>query len=143
MQENRFNTDKKKKPVTVYIGNLSYTKTEGQIKRIFAKYGKVGFVRIVLDEKTKKSKGIAFVQMFNPNSAVEAIKVLDGKEIDGRTLKVSIAQERKELKPVHGKTEKLKLKEDTKDSSKVKKSRRQKSGLNQLFDYLQKENRTR
>ncbi len=78
---------------TVYIGNLVYSKNEKSILNLFKSYGYVNFVRINRDKKTKKSKGIAFVQMKNRNEALKAIKALNGKQLDGRTLKVSIALE--------------------------------------------------
>jgi U11/U12 small nuclear ribonucleoprotein SNRNP31 len=78
---------------TIYIGNLNYKRDEDGIKRLFSKYGHVSFVYILKDKKTKLSKGVAFVDMPNKTKAIEAISVLNGSEIDGRTVKVSIAQE--------------------------------------------------
>jgi len=132
------NYSKRPRPVTVYIGNLIYSKSEPQIKRIFAKYGKVNFVRIVLNEKINRSKGIAFVQMSNPEAAKAAIADLDGRQLDGRKLKVSIAQEREEKKQPVGKVSKAKT-DFEKEEKKEKSQKRQKKpqGLDVLFNYLQ------
>ena len=78
---------------TIYVGNLSYNKTEQALLEIFRNFGYVTFVRITRDRETLRSKGIAFVQMQNNKSAEKAIKVLNGSQLDGRTLKVSIAVE--------------------------------------------------
>ncbi len=84
---------------TVYIGNMIYAKDEKDILNMFKKYGYVSFVRINRDKKSNRSKGFAFVQMSNLNEAQEAIKNLDGKEVDGRTLKVSLAIESQKNRP--------------------------------------------
>src|SRR5690606_2913109 len=77
---------------TIYIGNLSYEMTEEQIFNKFRSFGKVKYVKLITDLKTKKSKGIAFVQMPKESEASRAIATLDGQVIDGRTVKVSEAQ---------------------------------------------------
>lgn len=79
---------------TIYVGNLKYNKTEKQVQELFGRFGSVKYSKIVLDPKTGKGKGIAFVQMPNKKHAREAIEKLNGTQIDGRTLKVSVASER-------------------------------------------------
>lgn len=80
--------------VTVYIGNLSFKKTPAQLKTLFQKFGPVSYVNVVKDPKTSKSKGFAFIQMKSTQAASKAIKELNGSILDGRTLKVSIANQR-------------------------------------------------
>lgn len=75
----------------VYIGNLNYNIKERDLVGIFGRYGKVGHVKLVIDLKTKRSKGIAFVEMFDKDDASNAIAALNGKTIDGRVAKVSMA----------------------------------------------------
>ena len=79
---------------TIYVGNLSYKKTEDQIKSLFAQHGVVKYVKVIKDPETQRSKGIAFLQMINQKKAHLAIAKLNGSQVDGRTLKVSVAQER-------------------------------------------------
>jgi RNA recognition motif-containing protein len=79
---------------TIYVGNLKYNKTEKQVQELFGRFGSVKYSKIVLDQKTGKGKGIAFVQMPNKRHAQEAIEGLNGTQIDGRAIKVSIASER-------------------------------------------------
>ena len=81
-------------PKTIYIGNMSYKRNENSILKLFKEFGYVQSVSVVTDSKTKKSKGIAFVKMKKADEALLAIKTLDGKVVDGRTLKVSEANAR-------------------------------------------------
>jgi RNA recognition motif-containing protein len=78
---------------TIYVGNLGYLIKEDELKKMYSKFGEVNYVRLVLDPKTMKSKGIAFIQMTDNGEAVKAIKTLNGTQLDGRTLKTSIAVE--------------------------------------------------
>ena len=77
---------------TIYIGNMDFEKTELEIKDLFEAYGFVNYVKIIKDPETHNSKGIAFVQMNNSKHAKLAIKTLNASELDGRTLKVSEAE---------------------------------------------------
>lgn len=76
---------------TVYIGNLNYEKDELAVRDLFRKYGRVIRVKLVRDPKTNLKKGFGFAQMPNIKDATSAIKELNGKQLDGRTLKVSLA----------------------------------------------------
>lgn len=78
----------------IYVGNLVYSAEEGRIHQLFSKFGKVGKIEVIRDSKTNKSKGIAFLQMYNKEDANKAISKLNGSIVDGRTLKVSVALER-------------------------------------------------
>ena len=79
---------------TIYVGNLSYTRNEESIKELFSPFGYVKSVSIVLRPGTNLKSGIAFVKMTNEEKALTAIKELNGKLVDERTLKVSIANSR-------------------------------------------------
>ena len=78
---------------TVYIGNLNYQKDEIGVRNLFKKYGKVVRVKLIRDPKTNLKKGFGFAQMPNKEDALKAVKGLNGMQLDGRTLKVSIAQD--------------------------------------------------
>ena len=77
----------------VYVGNLPYNISEGDIEALFAPFGHVVEVRIVYDRVTRRSKGFGFVEFSDPSSA-ESSLVLSGQDFQGRPLKVSIARER-------------------------------------------------
>lgn len=132
---------KDKNLMTIYIGNLSYKKREGEIKKLFQHFGKVTYVKIVLDPKTEKSKGIAFVQMPNEKDALKAISQLNGKVVDDRTLKVSVAIENEEPEKVKSiKTKKRDSEVTTENKNNKKKGPKRKKikGLDVLFDYIKK-----
>jgi len=76
----------------IYVGNLSYGATDGDIESYFQKYGKIKDVKVITDRDTGRSKGFAFVTFESPDSAQNALEA-DGKDLNGRNLKVSIARE--------------------------------------------------
>jgi RNA recognition motif-containing protein len=74
--------------MTIYVGNVNYTLSEEDVKRIFEVLGKVDAIKIIRDKKSGKSKGFGFLDMPNKKEAMEAIKTLDGKTVAGRNLRV-------------------------------------------------------
>jgi RNA recognition motif-containing protein len=116
---------------TLYVGNLNYKRDEEGLKKLFSKYGKVIHIKMIMETGQNRSKGIAFIKMKKADNAQMAIKGLNGRVIDGRTLKVSVANSRfSEEAPVE--------KEEEIDSTPQKKRRSKKSkkGLQELFDFL-------
>lgn len=84
----------------LFIGKLSFDTTEQTLTDLFAAYGEVASVAIILDRETNRSRGFGFVEMSDVKAAQTAIKELDGKDVDGRTIAVSAAKERED-KPRH------------------------------------------
>lgn len=82
--------------MNIYVSNLSFRLTEDELKNQFSKYGDVSSAKIILDKATNRSRGFGFVEMPSSDEANEAIKDLNGKEIEGRALSVSVAKEREE-----------------------------------------------
>lgn len=80
----------------IYVGNMSFDTTEEQLKEAFAAIGQVDSVSLITDRYSGRSKGFAFIEMANDEEAKTAISQLDGKEVGGRTLKVSEARPREE-----------------------------------------------
>jgi cold-inducible RNA-binding protein len=78
----------------LYVGNLSYQTTETDLRDAFAKAGSVAEVKVMLDRETGRPRGFAFVEMSTDAEAKNAITQLDGRDLDGRTIKVNEAQER-------------------------------------------------
>jgi RNA recognition motif-containing protein len=74
--------------MTIYVGNVNYSLSEEDVRRIFEVLGKVDAIKIIRDKKTGKSKGFGFLDMPNKKEAMEAIKTLDGKTVAGRNLRV-------------------------------------------------------
>jgi RNA recognition motif-containing protein len=79
----------------LYVGNLSYYTTEDSLMRAFAQVGDVSEAKLVIDRETGRSRGFAFVTMGTDADAQKAISQLDGQDLDGRPLRVNIAEERK------------------------------------------------
>ncbi len=84
--------------MNIYVGNLSYKMTDEDLGSLFNSYGTVSQSKIVIDRETGRSKGFGFVEMPNQSEGDEAIRQLDGKEVDGRNIKVNVAKP-KEDKP--------------------------------------------
>lgn len=76
----------------LYVGNLPYNITEDQLKEAFAKAGEVESATIITDKMSGRSKGFGFVEMKSDEEAQKAIETWDGKEFEGRTLKVNEAR---------------------------------------------------
>jgi RNA recognition motif-containing protein len=85
---------------SVYVGNLPFTSSEEEISDLFSQFGEVSSVKIILDRETGRSRGFAFVAM--ENGTDEAIQELNGKDFQGRPLKVNEAREREDRGPPRG-----------------------------------------
>ena len=79
----------------IYVGNLSYSTTEGELTNLFEQIGQVDSVNVITDRDTGRSKGFAFVEM-SGEDAEKAIGQLNGTEVNGRTLTVNEARPREE-----------------------------------------------
>jgi RNA recognition motif-containing protein len=80
----------------LYVGNLSYSATENELREMFSQYGAVESVAVITDRDTGRSKGFGFVEFANDAEANAAIAGLNGKEVSGRALTVSQARPRNE-----------------------------------------------
>ena len=78
----------------IYVGNMSYTSTPESLRALFESHGNVASVKLVMDRETGRPRGFGFVEMPNDDEARAAIAAIDGKEFEGRTLKVNQAQPR-------------------------------------------------
>ena len=76
----------------LYVGNLSFNTTNQDLNDLFAAVGTVESANIIEDRETGRSRGFAFVEMASKGEAENAIAQLDGKEVDGRSLKVNEAK---------------------------------------------------
>ncbi|HNX72897.1 MAG TPA: RNA-binding protein [Spirochaetales bacterium] len=78
----------------VYVGNMNYATAENQLRDLFAQYGEVTSVNIIVDRYTGKAKGFGFVEMANDDEAQKAIDALNGFEFMGRQLRVNEAEDK-------------------------------------------------
>jgi cold-inducible RNA-binding protein len=80
----------------LYVGNLPYSFSEQDLKELFTKAGNVTSAVVITDRNSGRSKGFGFVEMDSQSEAEEAIKLLNGFELEGREINVSIARPREE-----------------------------------------------
>ena len=77
----------------IYVGNLPFSATEEGVRSLFAAHGSVESLSLINDRDTGRPRGFGFVEMSNAD-ATRAIQALNGKDFDGRALKVNEAQAR-------------------------------------------------
>jgi RNA recognition motif-containing protein len=75
----------------LFIGGLSFSTTDARLRELFAAAGTVESAAVVTDRDTGRSRGFGFVEMSTAEEAAEAVKKFNGQEVDGRTLKVELA----------------------------------------------------
>lgn len=80
--------------MNMYVSNLSFHTTDEDLKTLFAKFGAVSSAKVITDRETGRSRGFGFVEMASDEEAKKAITDLNGKDIDGRSMSVSVAKEK-------------------------------------------------
>ncbi len=78
----------------IYVGNLPFQMVEDEFRAAFEAFGEVSSAKIITDKFSGRSKGFGFVEMPNADEANKAIGELNGKDFQGRTLRVQEAQEK-------------------------------------------------
>lgn len=78
----------------LFVGSLPYAIDDAALQELFASVGNVVSAKVIMDRETGRSKGFGFVEMGSDEEAKAAIKQLDGKEVEGRTIAVKEAQPR-------------------------------------------------
>jgi len=76
----------------LYVGNLTYCVTDGDLQTMFAAHGTVQSAQVIMDRDTGRSKGFGFVEMGSDEEAQAAIAALNGKDSGGRSLTVNEAK---------------------------------------------------
>ena len=82
--------------MNIYTGNLSYQTTSDDLREAFEAFGAVTSASVIMDRETGRSKGFGFVEMADNAEADAAIKALNGRDLNGRSIKVNQAEARKE-----------------------------------------------
>lgn len=76
----------------LYVGNLGYGVTSNDLEQLFSAHGTVKSAQVITDRDSGRSKGFAFVEMGTDQEALAAIAALNGKDVDGRSMKVNEAR---------------------------------------------------
>ena len=80
------------KNTNIYVGNLDFATTQEDLETLFSEFGEVENARIITDKMSGRSKGFGFIEMVSDEKAKAAIEALDGKEVNGRAIKVNEAK---------------------------------------------------
>ena len=75
----------------LYIGGLAFSTSNDRLREVFTEAGAVESAAVVTDRDTGQSRGFGFVEMASAEAAAEAVRRFNGQQVDGRTLKVEIA----------------------------------------------------
>ena len=78
----------------MYVGNLAWSVTKADLESLFASYGAVRSVEVIMDRETGRSRGFGFVEMDSQEAAQQAMQALNGSDFQGRNLTVNEARER-------------------------------------------------
>ena len=80
--------------MNIYVGNLAFSTNTADLEALFAEHGEVTRAQVITDRDTGRSRGFGFVEMASTDEANDAIRSLNGRNVDGRDLKVNQAKER-------------------------------------------------
>jgi RNA recognition motif-containing protein len=87
--------------MNIYVGNLPYSVTDGDLREAFSQFGSVDAVNLITDKFSGQSKGFGFVEMANNSEADAAIKALNGSDFKGRNITVNQAKPKSD-RPARG-----------------------------------------
>jgi|SRR5262245_31872266 RNA recognition motif-containing protein len=82
----------------LFVGNLSFNTSEEAIRDAFAEFGEIVEAKLVTDRDTGRSRGFAFVEMTSADAAQKAIQEMNGALLDGRPLRVNLAEARRDTR---------------------------------------------
>jgi len=80
--------------MNIFVGNLPFSATEGDLRQLFSEYGTVDSAAVITDRDTGRSRGFGFVELADDARSSDAIRDLDGTDLNGRNIKVNEAKPR-------------------------------------------------
>ena len=80
--------------MNMYVSNLGFHTSEDDLRKLFEPFGQVSSAKVITDRETGRSRGFGFVEMDSNTDASQAMTKLNGKEIEGRFISVTIAREK-------------------------------------------------
>lgn len=78
----------------MYVSNLGFHTSEEDLRKLFEQFGQVSSAKVITDRETGNSRGFGFVEMDSNTEAEAAMSKLNGKEIEGRMISVTVAREK-------------------------------------------------
>ena len=78
--------------MNLYVSNLGFHVSDEDLTNLFAAYGNVSSAKVITDRETGRSRGFAFVEMSSEDEGKKAIQGLDGKDLEGRNISVTVAR---------------------------------------------------
>ena len=82
--------------IRIFVGNLSFNTSDDELRDAFAPFGEVVSAQVITDRETSRSRGFGFVEMPDNDAAQQAIRSLNGSDLQGRTLNVNEARARED-----------------------------------------------
>jgi len=79
----------------MYVSNLGFHVSDDDLRKLFEPFGPVASAKVITDRETDRSRGFGFVEMGSTEEGNQAMEKLNGKEIEGRSISVSIAREKR------------------------------------------------
>lgn len=80
--------------MNMYVSNLGFHTSEDDLRKLFEAFGQVSSAKIIMDRETGKNRGFGFMEMPSSTEASTAMEKLNGKDVEGRSISVSIAREK-------------------------------------------------
>ncbi len=87
--------------MNIYVGNLPYNTEKEDLENVFAKFGEIESIDIIVDRRSGRSRGYGFVSMLDQDEAKQAVENLNGSELGGRNLRVDFSRPKQSKKPNH------------------------------------------
>ncbi len=78
--------------MNIYVANIPYKSTDGELKELFEQFGEVSSAKIIIDKFTQRSRGFGFVEMADETAGRQAINDLNGTDFMGKNLVVNEAR---------------------------------------------------
>lgn len=82
----------------MYVSNLGFHTSDDDLRKLFEPFGQVTSAKVINDRETGRSRGFGFVEMNSDSEAAQAMEKLNGKDIEGRMISVTVARQ-KENRP--------------------------------------------
>ncbi|MGZ5134798.1 MAG: RNA recognition motif domain-containing protein [Flavitalea sp.] len=80
--------------MNMYVSNLGFHTSDDDLRKLFEAFGAVSSAKVITDRDTGRSRGFGFVEMSSSTEAGEAMNKLNGKDVEGRMISVTVAREK-------------------------------------------------